>query len=87
VYHLFVIQVPERSRVQSELKAQGIETGIHYPLPLHQQPAYASLGFKPEDFPISAALGPKILSLPMFPEITEAQIENVVQALARILNV
>lgn len=86
VYHLYVIQVPQRSRVQSELKAQGVETGIHYPVPLHQQPAYAQLGYKPEDFPVSSALGPKILSLPMFPEITEAQIQTVVKELARILN-
>jgi len=85
VYHLYVVQVPDRDRVQAALKAEGIETGIHYPIPLHQQPAYAHLGFKPEDFPISAALAPKILSLPMFPEITEAQIKMVVDALKRAL--
>jgi dTDP-4-amino-4,6-dideoxygalactose transaminase len=81
VYHLYVVQVPDRERVQSALKAEGIETGIHYPIPLHQQPAYAYLGCQSEDFPISATLGPKILSLPMFPEITEAQIQTVVKVL------
>jgi dTDP-4-amino-4,6-dideoxygalactose transaminase len=86
VYHLYVIQVPERSRVQAVLKAQGIETGIHYPVPLHQQPAYAYLAHRPEDFPISAALGPAILSLPMFAEITEEQIQNVVAALRQALH-
>ncbi len=85
VYHLYVVQVPNRDRVQAALKAEGIETGIHYPIPLHQQPAYARLGYKPEDFPISAALGPKILSLPMFPEITDEQIRKVVDALKRAL--
>jgi dTDP-4-amino-4,6-dideoxygalactose transaminase len=80
VYHLYVVQLPERERLQAHLKAQGIETGIHYPIPLHQQPAYAHLGFKPEDFPISAALGPKILSLPMFAELTDDQIEYVADA-------
>jgi dTDP-4-amino-4,6-dideoxygalactose transaminase len=85
VYHLYVIQVPDRDRVQAALKAEGIETGIHYPLPLHQQPAYAHLGYKPEDLPISAALGPRILSLPMFPEITEVQIHMVVDTLRKAL--
>lgn len=82
VYHLYVVQVPERDSVQRKLAADGIETGIHYPIPLHEQPAYASLGHKPEDFPVSHELGPRILSLPMFPELTEAQVEAVVQSLA-----
>jgi len=82
VYHLYVVQVPERDSVQRKLAADGIETGIHYPIPLHEQPAYASLGHKPEDFPVSHQLGPRILSLPMFPEMTEAQVEAVVQSLA-----
>lgn len=85
VFHLYVIQVRHRDRVQAALKAQGIETGVHYPIPLHQQPAYAHLGCKPEDFPISAALGSKILSLPMFPEITDEQIRMVVDALKMAL--
>jgi dTDP-4-amino-4,6-dideoxygalactose transaminase len=85
VYHLYVVQVPDRDRVQAALKAEGIETGIHYPIPLHQQPAYAHLGHKPEDFPISAALGPRLLSLPMFAEITDAQIETVAHALRKAL--
>ena len=85
VYHLYVIQVPERDRVRSALQAEGIETGIHYPIPLHQQPAYAHLGHRSEDFPITAALGPKILSLPMFPEITSAQIEKVVSSLRAVV--
>jgi dTDP-4-amino-4,6-dideoxygalactose transaminase len=85
VYHLYVIQVPNRDHVQAMLKAQGVETGIHYPIPLHQQPAYAHLGFKPADFPISAALGSKILSLPMFAEITEDQIRIVVVELRKAL--
>lgn len=85
VYHLYVIQVPERDRVQAALKVEGIETGIHYPLPLHQQPAYAALGYAPQDFPVSAALGPTILSLPMFPELTDEQIETVVAALKKAI--
>jgi dTDP-4-amino-4,6-dideoxygalactose transaminase len=85
VYHLYVIQIPERDRIQAMLKVQGIETGIHYPIPLHQQPAYAYLGYKPEDFPISKALGPNILSLPMFGDITEEQIHTVVAEIRKAL--
>jgi dTDP-4-amino-4,6-dideoxygalactose transaminase len=81
VYHLYVIQVPYRDRVQAALKAAGIETGIHYPIPLHEQPAYARLGHKPEDLPVSHSLGRKILSLPMFPELTDEQICYVVDIL------
>jgi dTDP-4-amino-4,6-dideoxygalactose transaminase len=85
VYHLYVVQVPERDRVQAALKAEGIDTGIHYPIPLHQQPAYGGLGYLPEDFPVSAYLGPRLLSLPMFPELTPEQIETVVEVLRRAL--
>ena len=85
VYHLYVVQVPNRDEVQKRLEADGIETGIHYPIPLHEQPAYAHLGHKPEDFPASHALGPRILSLPMFPEMTEEQVDRVVERLKAAL--
>lgn len=85
VYHLYVVQVPNRDRVQTALAARGIGIGVHYPIPLHQQPAYARLGHRPEDFPISQAMGPRLLSLPMYPEITEAQIAYVVKNLALAL--
>ncbi len=83
VYHLYVVQVPNRDQVRAALSAEGIQSGIHYPIPLHQQPAYKHLGHKADDFPVSAALGPKILSLPMFPEITTEQIERVVSLLKK----
>jgi dTDP-4-amino-4,6-dideoxygalactose transaminase len=73
--------------VQAALKAQGVDIGIHYPIPLHLQPAYAHLAYKPEDFPISTALGPKILSLPMFGDITEQQIHTVVAELKKVLKI
>jgi dTDP-4-amino-4,6-dideoxygalactose transaminase len=85
VYHLYVIQVPNRDRVQAALKAAGIETGIHYPIPLHEQPAYARLGHKPEDFPVTHALASKLLSLPMYPELTDEQIHCVVDTLKRTM--
>lgn len=83
VYHLYVIQVPRRDHVLAALKEAGIETGIHYPIPLHEQPAYARLGHKAEDFPISRDLGPRILSLPMCPELTDEQIQYVADTLRR----
>lgn len=83
VYHLYVVQVLERDRLQAHLKAQGIETGIHYPVPLHQQPAYAGLGYKSDDFPISTALGPRILSLPMYAELTDEELEYVADAIRK----
>ena len=85
VYHLYVVQVPERDRVQAHLRAAGIETGVHYPIPLHQQPAYAHLGHGPQDYPLSAAAAPRLLSLPMYPELTGEQIQYVVDSLAEAL--
>jgi dTDP-4-amino-4,6-dideoxygalactose transaminase len=85
VYHLYVVQVPNRDEVQKRLAADGVETGIHYPIPLHEQPAYAHLGHKPEDFPVSHALGRRILSLPMFAEMTAEQVDRVVARLEAAL--
>ncbi|MCL5958576.1 MAG: DegT/DnrJ/EryC1/StrS family aminotransferase [Chloroflexi bacterium] len=87
VYHLYVIQVPERDRVQAALKQAGIETGIHYPIPLHEQPAYSNLKHMPDDFPVSHAIAPQILSLPMFAELTDEQIHYVVDAVKEALAV
>lgn len=77
VYHLFVVQVAEREAVQNRLKANGIATGIHYPLPLHLQPAYQHLGLKRGTFPVSEAAAEKVLSLPMYAEMTKAMVEHV----------
>jgi dTDP-4-amino-4,6-dideoxygalactose transaminase len=82
VYHLYVIEVEERDAVREKLAEQGVESGIHYPIPIHLQPAYAELGYAPGSFPKTEASAKRLLSLPMFPEITRAQIERVVSALA-----
>lgn len=79
VYHLYAIQVQNRDEVQAALKAAGVETGIHYPIPVHEQPAYAHLGYEPEDFPVTHTLAPRILSLPIYPELTKEQIHYVVE--------
>ncbi|UPA22499.1 DegT/DnrJ/EryC1/StrS family aminotransferase [Candidatus Peribacteria bacterium] len=84
VYHLFIIRVADRDRVQKELADRGIATGIHYPVPIHLQPAYAS-NWKKGDFPHSEKLAEEILSLPMFPELTSEQIDAVISALNEVL--
>jgi dTDP-4-amino-4,6-dideoxygalactose transaminase len=77
VYHLYVILVDNRDKVQAELLKAGIETGIHYPVPLHLQPAYLHLGHCKGDFPVAEELSEKILSLPLFPELSTEQIAHV----------
>ena len=77
VYHLYVVRLPNRSAVQDALRAKGIATGIHYPLPLHLQPAFASLGYGKGQFPITERYADEILSLPMFPELREDEVERI----------
>ncbi len=77
VYHLFVVRVQDRDALMKSLGAAGVGTGIHYPIPLHLQKAYASLGYNHGDFPIAEQVAPEILSLPMFPGLTADQ-QNVV---------
>lgn len=80
VYHLFVIRTQNREALQSHLQGRGIATGIHYPVPIHLQPAYAGK-WRQGDFPVAETLMSEILSLPMFPELTEEQIEEVCEAM------
>lgn len=77
VFHLYVIQIPDRDRIREELAANGIETGIHYPIPLPFLKAYARMNLKSEDFPIASAGMGRLLSIPMFAELTENQCEYV----------
>ena len=81
VYHLYVVRVEKKGRekLKEELKSKGIATGIHYPIPLHLQPAYKYLGYKEGDFPITENASQEILSLPMFAELTGVQIEEIVK--------
>jgi len=67
--------------VQAALRERGIQTGIHYPVPIHLQKAYKNLGHRAGDFPVSESLAGRILSLPMYAELTEAQQDRVVDAL------
>jgi len=90
VYHLYVIRITNtcplnQQAIQAELEARGIQTGIHYPIPCHLQPAYAHLGYRPGDFPQAEALSHEILSLPMYPGLSDTQIEQVVDTLKSLL--
>lgn len=86
VYHLYVILVDRRDELQRHLAEKGIATGLHYPVPLHLQQAYAHLGHQKGDFPITEDAAERLLSLPMFPELTESQIEYVAQCIKEFLN-
>jgi len=80
VYHLYVVCVPHREQVQAALAGCGVGTGIHYPIPLHLQKAYAGLGYQSGDFPVSEKVAAEILSLPMYPNLTRADQERVADA-------
>ncbi len=76
-WHLYVVRHPRRDELKKHLEANQVGCALHYPLPLHLQKAYAHLGYKPGDFPIAEKAARECLSLPIFPELTEAQIQRV----------
>jgi dTDP-4-amino-4,6-dideoxygalactose transaminase len=80
VYHIYAIRVQERDAVMWFLKEKGIQCGVHYPVPVHLQQAYRSLGYAPGSFPISEQIARELISLPMFPELTEGQVKIVALA-------
>lgn len=81
VYHVYAVQVPERDNVQNALTAAGIETGIHYPIPVHLQPAHADLGYRRGDLPVTEALAERFLSLPIYAELGLDGVREVAAAL------
>ena len=80
VWHLYVIRVEHRDALRDHLAARGIATGVHYPIPIHAQPAYASLGYGPGSFPVTERVSAGILSLPMYAELTPVLVERIVDA-------
>jgi dTDP-4-amino-4,6-dideoxygalactose transaminase len=80
VYHVFAVRVSQREMWRERLTAAGVQTGVHYPIPVHLQPAHQDLGYKRGDFPVSEAAADEVLSLPLYPELTDAQIETVAAA-------
>ncbi len=79
VFHLYVVRCDDREGLRTHLNARGVQTGLHYPIPLHLQPAYKSLGYREGDFPVSEDWASRGLSLPMFAELTRAQLEETVE--------
>lgn len=86
VYHLFVILVDDRNGLQAFLAEKGVGTGLHYPLPLHLQKAYAAMGFRKGDFPVSEHTAEHLISLPMFAELTPDQVGYVVECIKEYMN-
>ena len=80
VWHLFVVRTADRRRLQDEMHARGIATGIHYPIPLHLQPAYSYLQILPGSLPITERIANEIVSLPMFPQLSQSDLEAVANA-------
>jgi len=81
VYHLYVIRTPRRDELSKYLNDKGIQTALHYPLPLHMQKAYKYLNYKEGDFPAAEKCCKQILSLPLYPEMTEEQTDYVISSI------
>jgi dTDP-4-amino-4,6-dideoxygalactose transaminase len=80
VYHVYAVRTDDRASLQARLQAEGIQTGLHYPIPVHLQPAHRDLGYCDGQFPESENAARQVLSLPMYPELTDAQIDAVCAA-------
>jgi dTDP-4-amino-4,6-dideoxygalactose transaminase len=83
VFHLYVVRVQDRENLQSKLATDGVSTGIHYPTPLHLETAFAYAGYGAGDFPVAEKVAKEILSLPIFPYITQEEIEVTINALRK----
>ena len=86
VWHLYVIRVRDRDRIRSSLAEHHIQTGIHYPIPTHLQPAYADLGYHRGSFPVTEKAADEILSLPMYPELEPMHVEHVCEKLIELID-
>jgi dTDP-4-amino-4,6-dideoxygalactose transaminase len=83
IYHIFAVRTADRDNLLNKLKNEGIGAGIHYPIPLHLQPAYRYLGYKKGDFPITEKCAREIISLPMYPELDEVKIKRIAEAISK----
>ncbi len=80
VYHVYAVLLSRRDATRAALQSAEIQTGVHYPIPVHLQPAHADLGYKAGDFPVSERIASQVLSLPLFPEMTTEQVQTVAAA-------
>ncbi|RME34952.1 MAG: hypothetical protein D6793_07925, partial [Thermoflexia bacterium] len=85
VYHLYVVRHPRRDALQAFLSERGIGTLIHYPVPVHLQPAYADLGHGEGSLPVTETLAREVLSLPMYPELTDGEVRAVAGGILQFL--
>ena len=85
-YYLYVVRHPERDRVVAQLRERGIEIGIHFPHPIHLMEAYQVLGYRAGSLPVTERMAREVFSLPMYPSLTDADIEAVIVALREILS-
>jgi dTDP-4-amino-4,6-dideoxygalactose transaminase len=83
VYHIYAVRSRDRNGLRRMLEREGVQTGLHYPIPIHLQPAYADLGYRIGDFPESEAAAREVLSLPIHPDLAPRQVEQVVAAIER----
>lgn len=83
VFHQYTVRAVDRDALAAYLREQGIGTTVYYPVPLHLQPAFRSLGYRPGDFPVSERAAAEVLSLPMFPELREDEVDRVVEMVGR----
>ncbi len=86
VYHLYAVRTPQRDALAAHLKEKGVATGVHYPVPLHRQPAFQKLGYGDECLPETEKAAQEVLSLPMYPELTEEQVGHVAEAVEECLS-
>ncbi|MBI2933413.1 MAG: DegT/DnrJ/EryC1/StrS family aminotransferase, partial [Planctomycetes bacterium] len=84
VYHLYVIRDPRRDRIRERLEAEGIPSGVYYPTPLHLQPCYRSLGYRGGECPVAERSAKEVLALPLYPEMTAAQVRRVAESVLRV---
>jgi dTDP-4-amino-4,6-dideoxygalactose transaminase len=84
---VYVVRTDDRERLRDALGRHGIQTGIHYPIPVHLQPAHADLGYGAGDFPHAEAAAREVLSLPLFPEMTRDQVETVAAGVSAAVRV
>jgi dTDP-4-amino-4,6-dideoxygalactose transaminase len=85
VYHLFVVYVENRDHVRAELEKRGVETAVHYPVPIHLQEAFAHLGYKKGSLPNTERACERVISMPIFPELTEEQVQYAASSLAEVV--
>jgi len=83
VYHVYVVRSEARDELREALTKEGIQTGIHYPIPVHLQPAHADLGYRSGDFPVAEVVAREVLSLPIFPEMTRDQVQTVAAVVSK----